>query len=323
MPKFNKSKGFKLKGGNNPFKRNFSSPNKQTSRNEQFWADQEGSMDTARRTAMEDFYDDLGYTEHDNLGRAVKNTVAVDQEGHHQVPGLHEGAKYVTGGAAQHADDQWTMKRDNKYYMDEGATEYTSPRMDQYNKLVEDIKVGAPGAQDAMDNFLTQNAPGGGQQDQFEQDLANIRVAEADRRGADAAERYRTSNFEQEVMRRADVARELANQKAAAEYEAAAAGAAKGKPGSKRYNQSVAEWKSNNPLELPYDVRSSSPGSKSARKGEDRYGPVDDTTYSTGASGNLIDMLSDFGRNVPEDTPMEKSGFKMKGPKRGKYKKKV
>jgi len=29
MPKFNKSKGFKLKSGNNPFQKNFSSPNKQ------------------------------------------------------------------------------------------------------------------------------------------------------------------------------------------------------------------------------------------------------------------------------------------------------
>tara|TARA_R100000458_G_C8256477_1_gene232548 strand:- start:498 stop:1340 length:843 start_codon:yes stop_codon:yes gene_type:complete len=280
-------------------------------------------MDIARKNAMEDFYDDLGYTAHDNLGRAVKDTVVVDQEGHHQVPGSDKGAEYVTGGASQHSKDQWTMKRDNQYYMDEGATEYTSPRMDQYNQLVEDIKVGAPGAEDAMNNFLTQNAPGGGEQDQFEQDFANIRVAETGRRGADAAEKQRTSNFEQEVMRRTDVAQELANQKATAEHEAAAAAAAKGKPGSKRYNQSVAEWKSNNPLELPYNVKSSSPGSRSARKGEDRYGAVDDTTYSTGASGNLIDMLGDFGRNVPENTPMEKSGFKMAGSYHYGKKKKV
>ena len=338
MPNFNKSKGFKLKSGNNPFQKNFSSPNKQTDvpmhergHNEQFFNLMNKGEDRARDYAMEKFYDELGYTEHaPQSGEALRTEV----DFHNDFD--TDDVRYITGGAAQHYKDKDLMRAYNKHHTEGGgtfnpstSTEYNTDRMSQYNQLVEDIKYGRPGAQDAMDAFVRQGYTGNyeaADKQQFDQDMANIRISEADRLGAAAAERSRTHDIEDEIERRTNIAQSMANTKAAAEYEAEVAAAAKGKEGSKKYDKSIAEYRANNPLELPYVDAEDPRGARTIKKGHDKFhhrtNPVTDDTYSTSQSGNLIDMLSEFGSS-PEKTPMEKSGFKMKGSHHYGKKKKV
>tara|TARA_R100001463_G_scaffold86062_1_gene141003 strand:+ start:380 stop:1405 length:1026 start_codon:yes stop_codon:yes gene_type:complete len=341
MPNFNKSKGFKLSG--NPFQKNFSSAMKQSDvpmydrgHNEQFFNLMNKYEDRARDTAMERFYDELGYTEHGSQSNKPLSNVA-------DVYSDYDGdIRYITGGADQHHRDKANIETYNRWHSDGGniynespSTEYSTnntERMDQYRQLVEDIKYGRPGAQDAMDAFVRQDYQGGtswgdgAEKQHFDQDMANIRVAESDRLGNTAAEKSRTSEIEDEMARRTNIAQSMANTKAAAEYEADAIAAAKGKEGSKKHDKSIAEYKANNPLELPYEGAEDPRLPGTIKRGHDKFhhstNPLTDDTYSTSQSGNLIDMLSEFGSS-PEKTPMEKSGFKMKGSHHYGKKKKV